>query len=128
MQLNDEVTRFLAGLNHPLKKEIDFLRQIILTANSKLGENIKWNSPNYHVNNADRITMRVQPPGQIQLIFHRGAKVLDQPKLKLIKDDSGLLVWKSNDRAVASFKNMEAIQENQSALTKIVKVWIAAAE
>lgn len=126
-KLNADVTKFLDGLNHPFKKEIDLLRQIILTSNPKLEENIKWNSPNYHLNGADRITMRVQPPKQIQLIFHRGAKVLDQPKSKLIKSDSGILEWKSNDRAIANFKNMESVRVNQSALTKIVKDWIEAA-
>lgn len=62
IKLNAEVTRFLDGLKHPLNKEIVLLSQIILTSNPKLEENLKWNSPNYHLNGADRITMRVQPP------------------------------------------------------------------
>ncbi len=103
------MTKFLDGLNHPFRKEIEQLRLNILCANSGLTENIKWNGPSYHFNNNDRITMRIQPPKQVQLIFHRGAKVQEQPKDKLIKDDSGLLTWKENDRAVATFKNMADI-------------------
>ncbi len=95
--------------------------------NSGLTENIKWNGPSYHFNNSDRITMRIQPPKQVQLIFHRGAKVQEQPKDKIIKDDSGLLTWKENDRAVATFKNMADIENSKSDLATIIKDWISAA-
>jgi hypothetical protein len=71
--------------------------------------------------------MRVNPPKQIQLIFHRGAKVKEQPKEKLIQDLSGLLIWKENDRAIATFKNMEDIDYGKQALAHIVKEWIKAA-
>ena len=124
--LNQEVTNFLDGLNHPLRKEIEQLRICILSAESGLTENIKWNGPNYSFENNDRITMRIQPPKQLQLIFHRGAKVQKQPKDKLIKDDSGLLAWKENDRAVAAFKNLADIENGKPALSKIVKDWIRA--
>jgi hypothetical protein len=124
--LNSEVTQFLDGLNHPFRKEIDALRVIILSANSSLTENIKWNGPNYSFDSKDRITMRIQPPKQVQLIFHRGAKVQEQPKNRLIQDTSGLLTWKENDRAVATFKDMATIETNKSDLTKIIKDWIEA--
>jgi uncharacterized protein YdhG (YjbR/CyaY superfamily) len=125
---NSAVTKFLDEQNHPLRKEIDLLREVILTANSDLSENIKWNGPNYCFGNEDRITMRIQPitAKQIQLIFHRGAKVKVQPKSKLIDDDSGLLMWKTNDRAVASFKNMQDIENKKLDLHKLIKEWINA--
>ena len=62
---NDEVTEFLNNLNHPLRAEIEILRENILSANSNLSENIKWNAPNYFYNGEDRITMKIQPPKQI---------------------------------------------------------------
>ena len=62
MPLNNDVTRFLDELHHPLRREIEALRVIILQANALLGENIKWNGPNYSVGAEDRITMRIQPP------------------------------------------------------------------
>jgi hypothetical protein len=127
IKLNDEVTKFLAALSHPLKKEIAQLREDILTANKGLSENIKWNSPNFHYEENDRITMRIQPPKQIQLVFHRGAKVLEQPRNRLINDNSGMLTWKTNDRAVATFKNMEDITSSASPLAKIINDWLEAA-
>lgn len=126
IRLNEEVTKLLDDLNHPLKREIAQLRQNILSANKGLSENIKWNGPNYCYNGEDRITMRIQPPKQIQLIFHRGAKVLEQPKNRLVDDNSGLLTWRANDRAVAAFKNMEDITATKFSLTRIVNQWLDA--
>ena len=126
ISLNNDVTEFLNGLNHPFRSEIEELRNSILSANSLLKENIKWNGPNYSANNQDRITMRILPPKQIQLIFHRGAKKLEQPQNRLINNVSKLLVWKENDRAVATFKNMADIKNSESELSKIVNDWISA--
>jgi hypothetical protein len=121
-----EVTKLIDELNHPLRKEIQKLRLVILNAVSGITENIKWNGPNYCFGSEDRITMRIQPPKQIQLIFHRGAKKIAQPKEKMIKDESGLLLWKENDRAVASFKNLNDITNSKAALEAVVIAWIKA--
>jgi len=119
-----EVSTFLDELNHPLRMEIENLREFILNSDVRITENIKWNGPNYCINNEDRITMRVQPPKQIQLIFHRGAKVQELPKNRIIEDDSGLLIWKTSDRAVATFRNAGEIEQGKVNLTDIVKKWI----
>ena len=72
-------------------------------------ENIKWNGPNYCSANEDRIIMGIHPPKQVQIIFQSGAKVKDQPKEKLIKNDFSISAWKGKDRAIATFKNMQEI-------------------
>jgi len=125
---SNEVSLFLDALNHPLRNEIEFLRAIILLANTEFSENIKWNGPNYSFRDEDRITMRIHPIKQIQLIFHRGAKKLEQPSSQLIQETSGLLTWKENDRAVATFKSMLDIKKAESELSEIVKKWIEATQ
>ena len=127
MNLSAEVTGFLDKLDHPFRKEIEQLRFIILSAEAGLTESIKWNGPNYSFAGEDRITMRIHPPKQLQLIFHRGAKVKTQPKDKLIQEDFKLLVWKENDRAVASFKNREELVKSADNLKSLIKAWIIAA-
>lgn len=122
--MNNEVNIFLDKANHPFRPEIDALRKIILAARPELTENIKWNGPNYCIDGEDRITMKIYPPKQVQLIFHRGAKKIEQPKERLVEDTSGLLQWKENDRAVASFKSMEEIKNAEDNLKDIVKKWI----
>lgn len=79
--LNSVVTEFLDEQNHPFRKEIEYLRNCILSVNKSLTENIKWNGPNYCFDNEDRITMRIQPPTkEVQLIFHRGVKKIRTAK------------------------------------------------
>lgn len=125
--LNIEVTAFLDALNHPFRNEIEQLRSCILTANANLNENIKWNGPNYCYENADRITMNIQPPNKrVLLIFHRGTKKQEQPKEKLIANKSKLLVWKENDRAIITFKSLEGIENAKAELIGIVAEWIHA--
>lgn len=125
--LNLQVTKFLDEQNHPFRTEIELLRNCILTASDKLSENIKWNGPNYCFENEDRITMRIQPPAkQVQLILHRGAKKQTQPNEKLISNKSKMLVWKENDRAIITFKNLHDIENGKAELTEIVTEWISA--
>lgn len=127
MNQNHEVTEFLDEQKHPFRKEIEQLRNCILSANMGLTENIKWNGPNYCFNSEDRITMRIQPPiKQVQLIFHRGAKKQAQPKDKLITNKSKMLVWKENDRAIVTFKTIQDIENGKTELTAIIKEWINA--
>lgn len=124
---NTEVTKMLDELNHPLREEIEFLRELILSSHNELKENIKWNAPNYYHNDNDRITMKLMPPKQVQIIFHRGAKKQEQPINKLINDDIKLLKWKENDRAIVSFKSLKDINDNNDKLVKIIQRWIEAA-
>lgn len=123
---NKSVSDFLDELNHPYRNEIEKLRNCILTANSDLTENIKWNGPNYCVDGKDRITMRINPPKPVQIIFHCGAKVQKQPKEKLIIENFDILTWRGNDRAIATFKNMQDIENSKVDLTKIINEWIQA--
>ena len=127
-KLNVEVSEFLDGLNHPLRDEIENLRHIITNATNGLTENIKWNGPNYCYNDNDRITMKIQPPKQIQLIFHRGAKKQEQPEDRIIQSKSKLLLWKENDRAIITFKNRFEIEKAKADLSSIVNEWILRAK
>lgn len=124
---NEEVTHFLDALNHPLRNEIEQLRRCILDAYEGLSENIKWNGPNYSLNTEDRITMRIQPPKQVQLVFHRGAKT-QEAAYRLIDSDADWLDWRANDRAVATFKTPDDIESRKNMLTTIIRQWLDAAQ
>ena len=98
-----------------------------MEANKGLTENIKWNAPNFCFKGEDRVTMRIHPPTQIQLIFHKGAKVQKLPSKNLITDDKGLLIWKTTDRAIATFKNQNDIKAKSKNLKNIINEWVNAA-
>lgn len=125
--LNEEVTALLDQVHHSSRAGIDRLRNIILSTDETLTENIKWNGPNYSVGGEDRITMKIHPVSRpIQLIFHRGAKKLKQPKDKLITHESKMLAWKENDRAIITFKSLQDIENGKAELAEIVAEWISA--
>lgn len=122
--MNTEVTRFLDALNHPLRKEIELLREIVLSVDAQLVENIKWNGPNYSIGNLDRITIKIQPPKCIQLILHCGAKKQDLSARPIRSGFEDLLDWKSNDRAVITFFHADEIQLRKAQLILAVKEWL----
>ena len=66
------------------------------------------------------------PPKNIQLVFHRGAKVKEMPKDKLINDTFGLLKWAANDRAVATFNSMEEVENLKAQLIETINKWVKA--
>ncbi|HOA31459.1 MAG: DUF1801 domain-containing protein [Clostridia bacterium] len=124
--LNKEVTYFLDSLNLSLRDEVECLREIIMGAGYELTESVKWNGPNYSINGEDRITIRISPKKQLQVIFHRGAKVKEMPKNRLLSGDYDILIWKENDRAIASFNTMNEIQEKRQMIIEVVGKWIEA--
>lgn len=124
--MNTEVTKFLDDSDHPLRTEIEILRSIIMDSVDGLSESIKWNGPNYSYAGNDRITMKIQPPKNIQLIFHRGAKKLAQPDHQLIDDKTGLLKWKENDRAIATFNSTKEIESASVILKDVITKWLNA--
>lgn len=125
-QLSNEVTAFLDSNELSLRDEIEYLRTIIMSVDFDLTEGIKWNGPNYSINGKDLITIRIDSPKRLQIIFHRGAKVLEQPKERVLSEKYDFLLWKENDRAIATFNSLKEIQENTSMLKEVVTKWIEA--
>ena len=122
--MNKEVSEFLDNLSHPFRKEIEALREIIFNAHPDITENIKWNGPNYTINGHDRVTIKVNPTKSFHLILHTGAKVQQQPAQKILENDYGILVWKSNDRAIADFRSTEDFEKASKHLGNILKNWL----
>jgi uncharacterized protein YdeI (YjbR/CyaY-like superfamily) len=120
------VPDFLKNLVHPLKPEIERLREIILSSNDKLTEQIKWNAPSFCINGDDRITFKIQPPKNVQLIFHRGAKVRSDVESFSFEDPSGMIKWATKDRGVITFQNMQEIEGRKSDLEAVIDKWIKA--
>jgi hypothetical protein len=122
--MNPVVTTFLDELNHPFRELIEELRKIVLATRNDLEENIKWNGPNYRVEENDRVSIKVLPAKSVYLIFHCGAKVQAEPKARLLKEDYGLLTWKSNDRAVIGFTKEADFLKAKPHLAELVKNWL----
>ncbi len=121
-----EVDEFIKELKHPLKKEIEALRAVILSADKGMTEHVKWNAPSFCYENEDRVTMRLQPGNRLQLIFHRGAKAKDGDDFAF-NDPTGLLQWLAKNRAMVTFRDMKDVQAKKAALRRAVSLWVKTA-
>ena len=113
------VTALMADLQHPLKAEVEALRQVIRAADPKLNERVKWNAPSYFYQ-ADFAAFNLHQEQFVQLIllFPFG----------LIADDSGLLLGDWKDKLEARFANLAEVQAKAPALTRLVRQWVALAD
>lgn len=125
---NFEVDNFLKELNHPQIDEIEQIREIILKTDTEITEIIKWNAPSYVYNGQDRITFHFPPKrDKFLLVFHTGAKVKARSTANIIRDESGLLEWKSDDRAIMTFKDNKFLEDNKTYIKTLVHEWIRSA-
>ncbi|MBL0049928.1 MAG: DUF1801 domain-containing protein [Bacteroidetes bacterium] len=105
---------------------VTYLRKVILSTNSEIGERIKWNNPSFFYKGAmkpfnpkeykrELIVFNLFK-GRIMLVFPSGAKV---------KDTSGLLTGEYADgRRLIVFENIEDAKSKEKKLQKIIKDWI----
>ncbi len=120
----DEVDAFLAALDHPRKAEILALRRIILAADARVGEGIKWNAPSYRTSDWFATT-HLRAKDGVHVIMHFGAKKrADFAPRAAIDDPESILEWLAEDRAVAKFADMADIQAKQSAFGALIRQWI----
>ncbi len=118
------VEEFLHALEHPLKKEVLALRQIILAADPSIEEGIKWNVPSFRTSEYFA-TFHLRAKAGVQIILHLGAKKRDTAKSIVIPDPDSLLVWLGKDRASVHFVNGKDVMAKSAAFEMIIRQWIA---
>ena len=123
---NAAVDTFLDALEHARKPEIHRLREAILGCDPAIIETVKWNAPNFRYGGEDRVTFRLRPRDQVQIIFHRGARVRDDQDTFHVDDPAGLLEWLAADRAVVTLADAADTDANLLAVTELVRRWIRA--
>ncbi len=122
---HEQVIEFMNKLDHPLKKGMEALREIVLSANKGITEHIKWNAPSFCFKGEDRVTFNLHNNEYILIVFHRGAKIKDRKgNSPLFKDTTGLLEWVSNDRAIVKLFSIQEVNAKKDLLKKVVKQWI----
>ena len=118
----DGAGAFMAALDHPLKTDIEAVRRIVLGVSPAIGEGVKWNSLSFRKSDWFA-TVNLRSKDVIQLVFHTGAKVKDNPELK-VPDNSGLLLWLAKDRALVTLGSGKTLKVNTPAFKAIVQAWL----
>ncbi|BDI22872.1 DUF1801 domain-containing protein [Herbiconiux sp. L3-i23] len=106
---------------------VQALREVILEADPRIREEVKWNSPSFTI--AEHFaTMHIRPSRPLLLILHAGAKKSGADLPSEIDDPDGLLEWKSGERAVLAFRDSAEISERRASVQHILRDWIAATQ
>ena len=119
----EDVEAFVASLDHPCKREILALRQIILGADPRIAEGIKWNAPSFRTSEYFA-TFHLRAKGGVQVILHLGAKKRDGSTSVAIDDPGSLLEWLASDRASVKFRDLADVSARRAAFEGIVRQWI----
>ncbi|MBD9471113.1 DUF1801 domain-containing protein [Pseudoxanthomonas sp. PXM01] len=119
-----DVAAFLADLAHPQDAAIRRLREVILAADARIGEGIKWNAPSFHVEGRHFATMQLRRADRLLLVLHLGAGKKAMPD-GAIADPDGLLTWLGPDRATCSFSGVQDVDAHAAALQSLLRQWMA---
>lgn len=114
MNINPEVEKYLEEKQHPLDAEIRRVREIILSADERVEEAIKWSSPTF-IYKGNIASFFMNAKKHVSLMFHKGA---------MIDDPAGLLEGEGKEGRSAKFYGMEDIENKKAALEDVIRAWM----
>ncbi len=114
MNKNPLVDQYLEEKKHPLNKEIQRVREIILSTHHDIEETIKWNSPTF-MYKGNMASYFMNAKKHVSLMFHKGAQIHDQ---------SGLLQGTGKETRTVKLTSLEDIENQKDALQQVVREWI----
>lgn len=119
------VAQFMDALEHPLKREIDAVRGILLATDPAIREEIKWNAPSFRTTEFFA-TVNLRATDGVQLVFHTGAKARELPGGPVRIDAPDALVrWLGKDRCLVTLGTAAEMASRRAAFEKLVRQWIA---
>jgi len=124
MRFDPATTALLDAHKHPLRKELDALRTIILGVDPSIEEGVKWNTASFCTTDWFATLNGPRHVKEPMVILHAGAKAKGIVPKDRIPDPEGLLRWLGNDRAQMIFKNASDIEVKRKAICSIVAAWI----
>jgi len=108
----DKVDEFMQELNHPFKKEVQAVREIIKGTNKNIAEEVKWKAPSFNYKGEYLVTFNLWEEKRIHLVFHN--PVITQVKSKLLEGNY-------EHRRMMYFADMADVNAKKAALEKIIK-------
>lgn len=106
----EKVEAYMLALEHPLKDEINAVRELIRKASTKIAERIKWNAPSYYYKE-DLLTFNHRNASRVHLVFHH---------IAIVKDKSPLLEGDYKDRRMLYFNSMADIRAKEKEFNRII--------
>jgi hypothetical protein len=114
MNNTKKVDEFMSALEHPLKAELEAVRSIIVNANPKIEEDVKWGGPSFFYKE-DLATFNPRIKNYVALIFHKG---------ELLNIKSDFLEEATKGKVYAKFYTMDQVTANKELIEKMVNAWV----
>jgi hypothetical protein len=117
------VDAYMNVLEHPHKASIQKLRELILSVDPRIKEQVKWNAPSFYLED-NFATLRIHPAPILQLVLHAGSKKQAHPRQFEVPDPQGLLKWPAKDRCVLTFASPNDVSQHKAELKRMIVSWI----
>jgi hypothetical protein len=110
-----EVDAWFEDLDHPLEAEMLRVREIILGADPRITETIKWKTPTF-MYEGNIASFNPRAKAHVSLLFHTGAS---------IPGTHPLLAGGGDTARYATFEDVEDIRAKEADLVKVIRAWCA---
>ncbi len=126
--INDpkSVTDYIQKLDPDFARLIEAIRQLILSTDKEIGEQIKWNSPSFFYQGEMKpFNPKEYKRDIVVLNIRKGIALLVFPTGAIINDTTGILEGQYTDgRRLVTFTNMDDIAVKGKDLQKVIKQWL----
>lgn len=126
----DQVTAHIQKLDAELALVVQTIREIILSTDPEISQQIKWNNPSFYFTGA----MKPFDPKEykrdiVVLNLHKGRIMLVFPTGARVENHYGLLEGNYTDgRRTAVFKDLDDVRSKEKLLRNVVKEWLDTVE
>ena len=115
MGANPEVDGWFRELDHPLRAEMQRVREIVLAADDRVGEAIKWKAPTFMFE-GNIASFNPRAKAHVSLLFHTGASI---PGSHAILEGGG------DTARYARFADLADVEAKRGQLESVIRAWCA---
>jgi hypothetical protein len=115
MTTNPSVDAWFEVYDNPMKPAVQRVREIILAADPRITESIKWKAPTFEYK-GNIASFYPKARSHVSLMFHQGA---------MIPGDHPLLEGEGSTSRVAKLAGLEQVEARRAELEAIVRAWCA---
>jgi hypothetical protein len=121
------VTSYIQNLDPVVAEKVEAIRQVILSADKDIGEQIKWNSPSFFYKGEMKPFDPKEYKREIAVmnLFRKEFVLIVIPGGAKVNDTTGFLEgdYKDGRRLVKIF-NLQDLKSKEKALKKVIRDWV----
>lgn len=120
------VTEYIQKLDPGFARLVEAIRQLILSTDKEIGEQIKWNSPSFFYQGEMKPFNPKEYKRDIMVLnIRKGIALLVFPTGAIINDTTGILEGQYTDgRRLVTFTDMKDVAAKGKDLQKVIKQWL----